>query len=75
MIEQQSGKIVNISSINGEFVFPNAAAYNASKAGVLLLTKSKFSIMLPYLITVIALAFFIRKTNVPAALGKQYIKQ
>jgi 2-deoxy-D-gluconate 3-dehydrogenase len=40
MIKQQSGKIINISSINGEFVFPNAAAYNASKAGVLLLTKT-----------------------------------
>lgn len=40
MIKQHSGKIVNISSINGELVFPNAAAYNASKAGVLLLTKT-----------------------------------
>lgn len=36
---------------------------------------SQFSIMLPYLLTVIALAFFIRKANVPAALGKHYIKQ
>ncbi len=40
MIKQRSGKIINISSINGEFVFPNSAAYNASKAGVILLTKT-----------------------------------
>ncbi len=36
---------------------------------------SQFSIMLPYLITVIALAFFIKRANVPAALGKHYVKQ
>jgi simple sugar transport system permease protein len=36
---------------------------------------SQFSIMLPYLLTVIALAFFIRRANVPAALGKHYVKQ
>ncbi|KUK26224.1 MAG: Dehydrogenase [Acetothermia bacterium 64_32] len=34
------GAIVNIGSINSEYVFPNCAAYNASKAGVLLLTKT-----------------------------------
>lgn len=40
MIEQKSGKIINISSINAEFAFPNCAAYNASKAGVIMLTKT-----------------------------------
>jgi simple sugar transport system permease protein len=36
---------------------------------------SQFSIMLPYLLTVLVLAFFIRRANVPAALGKHYVKQ
>ncbi len=40
MIENGAGAIVNIGSINSEYVFPNCAAYNASKAGVLLLTKT-----------------------------------
>ena len=40
MIEAGGGVIVNIGSINSEYVFPNCAAYNASKAGVLLLTKT-----------------------------------
>jgi len=35
---------------------------------------SQFSIMLPYLLTVLVLSFFIRRGNVPAALGKPYIK-
>ncbi len=40
MIEQNSGKIINISSINGKFAFPNAVAYNASKAGIIMLTRT-----------------------------------
>ena len=40
MLEKGAGAIVNIGSINSEYVFPNSAAYNASKAGVLLLTKT-----------------------------------
>lgn len=40
MIEQKSGKIINISSINAGFAFPNSATYNASKAGVIMLTKT-----------------------------------
>jgi simple sugar transport system permease protein len=36
---------------------------------------SQFSIMLPYLLTVLVLAFFIRRANVPASLGKHYVKQ
>lgn len=39
MIEQQSGRIVNISSINGLAAFPERVAYNCSKAGVIALTK------------------------------------
>lgn len=40
MIKQRSGKIINIASIAGKAAFKESAAYNASKAGLLLLTKS-----------------------------------
>ena len=40
MIEQNYGRIVNIASIAGKEGNPNAAAYSASKAGVIALTKS-----------------------------------
>lgn len=36
---------------------------------------SQLSIMLPYLITVIVLAFLIKRARVPAALGTHYVKQ
>ncbi len=40
MIRQGSGKIINIASVAGLAAFPESAAYNASKAGVILLTKT-----------------------------------
>ena len=40
MIKQGYGRIVNIASIAGKEGNPNAAAYSASKAGVIALTKS-----------------------------------
>lgn len=40
MITQGYGRIVNIASIAGKEGNPNAAAYSASKAGVIALTKS-----------------------------------
>ncbi len=40
MIRQNYGRIVNIASIAGKEGNPNAAAYSASKAGVIALTKS-----------------------------------
>lgn len=40
MIERNYGRIVNISSIAGKEGNPTAAAYSASKAGVIALTKS-----------------------------------
>ncbi len=40
MIRQKSGKIINIASVAGEFAFPQSAAYNSSKAGVIMLTKT-----------------------------------
>ena len=40
MIERDYGRIVNIASIAGKEVNPNASAYSASKAAVIGLTKS-----------------------------------
>jgi 2-dehydro-3-deoxy-L-rhamnonate dehydrogenase (NAD+) len=40
MIEAGYGRIVNIASVAGKEGNPNAAAYSASKAGVMALTKS-----------------------------------
>lgn len=40
MIKQKSGKIVNIASVAGLSAFAGSAAYNASKAGIILLTKT-----------------------------------
>lgn len=39
MVDQKSGNIVNISSINSKMAFPEIAAYCAAKAGVNMLTK------------------------------------
>ena len=39
MIERRYGKIINITSNNGMQAFPLVAAYNASKAGVNMLTR------------------------------------
>ncbi len=40
MIEQNYGRIVNVSPIAGKDGNPNAAPYSAAKAGVIALTKS-----------------------------------
>jgi len=40
MIKNRSGKIINIASVSGHSAVPRMAAYSASKAGVLLLTKT-----------------------------------
>jgi meso-butanediol dehydrogenase/(S,S)-butanediol dehydrogenase/diacetyl reductase len=40
MVEQGSGSIVNLASIEGLEAFESQAAYNASKAGVVLLTRN-----------------------------------
>ena len=40
MIKNRSGKIINIASVAGHAAIPRMAAYNASKAGVLLLSKT-----------------------------------
>jgi NAD(P)-dependent dehydrogenase (short-subunit alcohol dehydrogenase family) len=39
MIQQKSGKIINIASVNGIVAFPERACYCSAKAGVMALTK------------------------------------
>lgn len=40
MIEARSGAIVNVCSVSGLVAWPGIAAYNATKGGVMMLTKS-----------------------------------
>lgn len=40
MIRRKAGKIINIASVAGFAAFTGSAAYNASKAGLILLTKT-----------------------------------
>ncbi len=40
MLEEEGGVIINMGSTNGLMGYPNYAAYNASKAGVIELTRS-----------------------------------
>jgi len=40
MIAQKSGKIINVASVAGIMAFGQSAAYNASKGGVIMLTKT-----------------------------------
>jgi NAD(P)-dependent dehydrogenase (short-subunit alcohol dehydrogenase family) len=39
MIKQKSGRIINIASIAGKMAFNQAVSYDASKAGIILITK------------------------------------
>ncbi|MAF51503.1 MAG: SDR family oxidoreductase [SAR202 cluster bacterium] len=55
MIERRYGKIVNITSNNGVQAFPLVAAYNASKAGVNMLTRVLALEWAPYNICVNAI--------------------
>lgn len=56
MIKQQSGKIINIASINGIVAFPERACYCSAKGGVMALTKVLGSEWAHYHINVNAIA-------------------
>jgi NAD(P)-dependent dehydrogenase (short-subunit alcohol dehydrogenase family) len=55
MIRQQSGRIINISSILGTIALPNQTSYAASKGGINQLTKIWALELAPYHITVNAI--------------------
>ncbi|MBM3943864.1 MAG: SDR family oxidoreductase [SAR202 cluster bacterium] len=52
MMKQRYGKVINISSNNGSQAFPYVAAYNASKAGMNMLTRVLALEWAPYSICV-----------------------
>jgi NAD(P)-dependent dehydrogenase (short-subunit alcohol dehydrogenase family) len=56
MIQQKSGKIINIASINGIVAFPERACYCSAKAGVMALTRVLGSEWAHYNINVNAIA-------------------
>ena len=39
MIQQKSGRIINMTSVGGEVALPKLVAYCTSKAGIIMLTK------------------------------------
>jgi NAD(P)-dependent dehydrogenase (short-subunit alcohol dehydrogenase family) len=56
MIEQKSGKMVNLASVSGRDVDPMAACYCATKASVISITQSFAKALAPYGITVNGMA-------------------
>jgi NAD(P)-dependent dehydrogenase (short-subunit alcohol dehydrogenase family) len=64
MIERNYGRIANIASIAGKEGNPNAAAYSASKAGVIGLTKSLGKELAGYDISVNAITPAVAKTAI-----------
>ena len=56
MVRQESGAVVNISSLNGFAAAPLVASYNAAKAGVISLTQTMAVELAPYGIRVNAVA-------------------
>lgn len=50
--KQESGRIINIASMGGQFGGPKAPHYSAAKAGLICFTKSSARIMAPYRVTV-----------------------
>lgn len=52
MLKKKYGKIINVASTGGEFASPKNASYHASKAGVILFTKSVALELIKYNINV-----------------------
>ncbi len=73
MIARNYGRIVNIASIAGKEGNPNAAAYSASKAGVIALTKSLGKETATYDIAVNAITPAAAKTKIFEQMSQQHI--
>ncbi len=73
MIERNYGRIANIASIAGKEGNPNAAAYSASKAGVIGMTKSLGKETAGYDIAVNAIAPAVAKTRILEQVSQEHI--
>jgi 3-oxoacyl-[acyl-carrier protein] reductase len=73
MIAQNYGRIVNVASIAGKEGNPNAAAYSASKAGVIALTKSLGKELASYDIAVNCVTPAAAKTALFDQMSQQHI--
>lgn len=63
MVEAKGGKIINIASLGSFVALTDAAAYTASKAGVVLLTKNLAVELAPYNVQVNAIAPGVFRTS------------
>ena len=74
MIEQKSGKIVNIASNAGKTGVPTASMYAATKAAVVSLTKSLSIEMAPFGINVNGIAPGTSRTNLETQATAEFVK-
>ncbi|MDD0811061.1 SDR family NAD(P)-dependent oxidoreductase [Curvibacter sp. RS43] len=73
MVARNYGRIVNIASIAGKEGNPNAAAYSASKAGVIALTKSLGKETAQHNVAVNAITPAAAKTRIFEQMSQQHI--
>jgi 3-oxoacyl-[acyl-carrier protein] reductase len=73
MIERNYGRIANVASVAGKEGNPNAAAYSASKAGVIALTKSLGKELAGHNISVNAITPSPAKTRILEQVTEQHI--
>lgn len=73
MIERNYGRIANIASVAGKEGNPNAAAYSASKAGVIGMTKSLGKETAEHNISVNAIAPAVARTRILEQVSQEHI--
>jgi len=73
MLRQKYGRILNVASIAGKEGNPNAAAYSASKAGVIALTKSLGKELAGYNIAVNCITPAVAKTRIFEQMTQEHI--
>ena len=73
MVSRNYGRVVNIASIAGKEGNPNAAAYSASKAGVIALTKSLGKETASYDVAVNAITPAAARTKIFEQMSQQHI--
>ena len=74
MIDQNYGRIVNVASVAGKEVNPNASPYSAAKAGVIALTKSLGKELADYDIAVNCITPAAAKTRIFDQISEDHIQ-